>query len=208
MRVIDHLVYAVPNLADGVAEVAQRLGVTPTVGGRHPSFGTHNALVALAGGGYLEILAPDPTNHTAPRPRWMGVDVLSAPRLTRWAVGSSDLTADAARLAAYEPELGRVVDGARQRPDGAWLRWRLTVPRPLPEVEVVPFCIDWSGSAALPTDGLPAPQLRLTALRLTHPDPAAVRPVVEALGLAVTVTTGPARIAATLVGPVGTLTLD
>lgn len=45
---IDHLVYAVPDLRAAVADVEERLGVRARDGGRHTGPGTYNALLALA----------------------------------------------------------------------------------------------------------------------------------------------------------------
>jgi Glyoxalase-like domain len=44
---IDHLVYAVPDLATAVADVTERFGVRAEPGGQHAGRGTHNALLAL-----------------------------------------------------------------------------------------------------------------------------------------------------------------
>jgi hypothetical protein len=53
---IDHLVYAVPSLPAGIADVAERFGVRARAGGKHVGLGTHNALPLLAAlGADIEI---------------------------------------------------------------------------------------------------------------------------------------------------------
>lgn len=56
---LDHLVCALPDLAAGVAEFAERTGVTPVAGGSHPG-GTANYLVGFGPATHLEIIGPDP----------------------------------------------------------------------------------------------------------------------------------------------------
>jgi hypothetical protein len=46
---IDHLVYATPDIEATVDELAERLGVRATPGGRHRGLGTWNALLGALG---------------------------------------------------------------------------------------------------------------------------------------------------------------
>jgi hypothetical protein len=50
---VDHLVYATADLDRGVAEIELLLGIRASPGGRHPAWGTRNALVALGSMSYL-----------------------------------------------------------------------------------------------------------------------------------------------------------
>jgi len=84
---IDHLVYATPDLATTVGLLTDRLGTAPTPGGAHPGRGTRNALVGLGDGAYLEIIGPDLEQPAPLSARPFGIDTLSAPALA--ACGSS-----------------------------------------------------------------------------------------------------------------------
>jgi len=71
---IDHLVIAAPDLASGTAHVADVLGIAPQGGGAHPRMGTHNRVLGMFGGMYLEVIAIDPEAAAPQRPRWFGLD--------------------------------------------------------------------------------------------------------------------------------------
>ena len=72
---VDHLVVFAADLAGGVDWCQRTLGISPTAGGEHPLMGTHNRLLALGGGAYLEIIAIDP-DAAAPEPPRRGSEVI------------------------------------------------------------------------------------------------------------------------------------
>lgn len=173
---IDHLVFAAPTLEAGIGEVEVRLGVRPVPGGRHPAFGTHNALVALGSEIYLEVIAPDPGLPPPPRGVGFGAAAVNRPRLVTWALRSDDI-----RASAEAAGLGGVGAGERELKDGSILRWRLSDPYAERCDGLVPFLIDWAGSphpaASAPCGG------HLAGFRLRHPTPRAVRARLSRLGL-------------------------
>ncbi|GAA0527737.1 VOC family protein [Saccharopolyspora thermophila] len=175
---LDHLVYGVPDLEAGVRALATLLGVDPVPGGRHPDHGTRNYLVSLGGRSYLEIIGPDPEATTPPTS--FGLATLTAPRLVTWAVRADDIEARvaAARAAGHDP--GDVLPMSRRTADGTLLEWRLAKAEPRPRDGLVPFLIDWGGTRHPTEAGLP--ELRLRSLRAEHPDPAAVRADLRAVG--------------------------
>lgn len=178
---VDHLVYAVPNLEKAIADLEKKLGVAPVMGGQHRSQGTHNALIHLGNSCYLEIIAPDPSNKDFSGQRWMGIDLVTTPKITRWAVKSNDLDRDSAYLSTVDPRLGELKGGSRKKPDGSKLFWKATVTLPTPEVEVLPFIIDWKG-ADHPTNSLPR-VCKLIELHGMHPTPYMVEAAVHSLNV-------------------------
>jgi hypothetical protein len=81
---LDHLAIAAETLEDGVAWAEVRLGVSFQAGGKHARYATHNRLLGLADGLYLEVIAADP-NASCDGARWFGLDKSSGPpRLVNW----------------------------------------------------------------------------------------------------------------------------
>lgn len=196
-RGVDHLIYAVPDLGRGVEEVEARLGVRPEPGGRHPEYGTRNALLSLGPESYLEVMAPDPALPRPERGRLFGLDTAEEPRLATWALRSEAIEADAARVRSRGVPLGPVREGHRDRPDGTVLSWRLTDPYAVPLHGVVPFLIAW-GETPHPAGSAPAAG-ELAGLRAEHPEPEAVREALRALGVEMRVEPGRrARLIATV----------
>jgi len=189
LRRVDHLVYAVPDLDGGVADLERRLGVRATPGGQHPGRGTRNALIALGPDSYLEILAPDPAQPAPAGGRWFGVDRNAPARLAGWAAKGADLRRVAASAAVRGVPLGPVVAGSRQRPDGVTLQWTLTDPGVSPVLSLVPFFIDWAGGPHPAATAARGPVLE--SLRAEHPRPDLAREPLAALGIDLPVDPGP-----------------
>ena len=177
---IDHIVWVVPNLEKGMELFEQLTGVKPVFGGYHKTLGTKNALVSLGNESYFEILAIDKNSAIAP-PRWMGIDFITEPTITRWALKSENLESDCQILKNYKSELGTINEGQRTLTSGEVLKWKLTMPIPDPKVEVAPFLLDWSASAAHPTQNLPV-HCKLLKIEFTHSQPESVNPVLQSFG--------------------------
>ncbi len=195
MPELDHLVYATPDLERTVDALEASLGVRAAEGGRHMGEGTRNALLALGPSSYLEILGPDPGQPAPARPLWLGLEGLTQPSLTRWAMRTGDLETIGERARAAGARLGPVEDGKRRRADGSLLTWRFTDPRVPTADGLVPFFIDW-GSSPHPAASAPF-GASVLALRAEHPHPAGVVSLLKALLVDLPVTRGdrPALIA-------------
>ena len=83
MLELDHLVVACLDLDDGDAWLRRRLGVALAPGGRHTGWGTHNRLLQLGAGVYLELIAPDPDAPDPQGPRPFRLD--DPDGLAKWA---------------------------------------------------------------------------------------------------------------------------
>lgn len=183
---LDHLVVVTPDLEAGVRWIEERLGARPVAGGRHPAWGTWNALLALDDGAYLEVLAPDPAATPAPGPGLAGVHRATEPRLATWAARVPDLAEATSALRALGLDPGDPEAGERRTADGRVLRWRLTDPLRVRAGGVVPFLIDW-GETPHPSETIGAAAGRVVRLSLRHPEPDRVARWLAALGAEVEV---------------------
>ena len=178
---IDHIVLSVPNLKEGILWVEKKLGIRPIYGGQHLTEGTHNALLNLGNECYLELLAIDISNKKINAPRWMGIDLIKKPAITRWAVKSDNLEQEIEFLKNVNPLLGNYKSGSREKSDGSILRWQLSIPLPEPKIEVTPFLIDW-GNSTHPSTSLET-QCELVDLKFEHPEPTKIQKVMTNLNL-------------------------
>lgn len=180
---IDHIIYAVQDLNTAILEFEEKLGVRPIFGGYHKSFGTKNALIYLGDSCYLELLAADESNTAIAKPRWMGIDLLQKNQITRWALKSNTLENDSALLKKIDSKMGNIQSGSRNMADGGVLQWDLIMPLPKPQVELVPFMLDWSKSKMHPTNSLPTMDCKLIELYGSHPTPEKFELIFEQLDI-------------------------
>ena len=186
---VDHLVYATGDLYRGIAEIEQLRGIRASLGGRHRTWGTRNALAGLGPRCYLEIIAADPEHSPSSGARPFGLDQDGPSRLVGWAANATEL--EQLRAAAFRSgvTLGDVQSGCRQRPDGTVLSWRLTDLCCVVADGIIPFFIDWGlSSHPAPTAAAGA---TLVSLRAQHPNAGHVSEMLRAFALPLPVTTGP-----------------
>jgi hypothetical protein len=180
---IDHIIYAAPDLKKAAAVIEQRFGVRAAYGGQHMGQGTHNMLLALGPRTYLEIIAPDPEQPEPSAPRPYGVDGVTQGRLVGWALACGDIekARATARSRGFDP--GDPIEGQRVTTTGTLLQWRLT--RNALTAGPIPFLISW-GQTINPASSAPA-GLVLESLRIEHADPSSVLGPLNALGAQVEV---------------------
>jgi len=115
---------------------------------------------------YFEILAPDPDRPIQEK-RWMGIDLIETPRITRIAFSTDQIDQKAKLLHAYDPHLGQVSKGERQTSNGSCIRWMMTLPYHSPLIDLAPFYIDWSDSPAHPSEMLDDQSIELMHIKVT-----------------------------------------
>ncbi len=185
IELVDHLVFAVTNLQAGSDYIAEMTGVRPVQGGSHPQWGTANVLLSLGEGMYLEVIGPDPDQPGFTGKRVFGIDELTGPTLQTWAARSQQIERMSEIELSPGLQLGKVLQGERQRPDGVTLRWKLTDPQVSPADGQIPFLIDW-GDTPHPSTATPQ-GVTLVGLRFEHPQPDLVADRLERLGITVEV---------------------
>lgn len=176
---LDHLLIGAADLERASAEFARATGVRPVYGGRHPR-GTHNALVALDDGAYLELVAVQPgATRPASFPELSPADGLVP---IGWAVaggGLADLRGaiERAGFALSEPQ-----PGSRVTPAGATLEWRTF--GLATKLANGPFFIAWSPATPHPSTTSPA-GCTLRSFAIASPDAEPLRRLATALALPV-----------------------
>lgn len=165
---LDHIAVAGCSLAEAVAHVEDALGVALQPGGQHAMFGTHNRLLGLADGLYLEAIAIDLQATPQRQPCWFDLDRFSGPpRISNWICRCTDL----AQVLTHLPE-GAGEPVALTRGD---LKWDMAVPADgiLLYDNMFPALIEWH--SAHPAPRLEQRGCRLHQLSLSHPRAEALR---------------------------------
>lgn len=195
---LDHLAVACVSLSEGTAWVQERLGVTLQPGGQHARYGTHNTLLGLADGLYLEVIAKEPGAVPDAGHSWFGLDDFSGPpRLANWICQTDDMAA-APAVAGQAHALAR-----------GELAWQITVPDDgsLPMDGGFPTLIAWAQGTVHPATRLAPSGCALLRLDVAHPDVDEIAATLTFDDPRVRLSKGPFAIQATFETPNGLRTL-
>jgi Glyoxalase-like domain len=194
MMELDHVLVAVDDLDAAAEEVEERHALASVEGGRHQGLGTANRIVPL-GETYLELVAVVDEAEAANSGfgSWVAGGV--QPRLLGWCVRTDDLDGVADRLGLT------IADGARARPDGTVLRWRMAGLERSADEPSLPFFIEWRAGTPYPGEAL-AQSATIGKLRLQG-DPGRIAQWVDGANHPLAVSAGrPAILGAVLDGAV------
>jgi hypothetical protein len=227
---IDHLVVMAPSLDVGVQWCEATLGITPSAGGEHEKYGTHNRLFKIATPqfplAYFEIIAINPEAVIPKRlqvTRWFDMDdavlqktIAQEPRLVHFVSSTDDIKAARHALRTQGIERGQIVHASRKSSKGM-LHWQITVREDGERLfnGCLPTLIQWGKPDAAeplrlhPRNSLPRSGVTLQSLTLHHPSGPKLQTALDAVGLTgVEVLTGPANLVATLQTPKGLVQLQ
>ena len=116
---LDHIIVAVSDLDQAIADF-RILGFTTFFGGVHAGGETHNALICLLDGSYIELIAPtDPALPPSSSP-YLG----RGKGFAGYAMLVDDMAVQAAQMQARGLAFDGPKAGGRQRTDGQMLRWQ------------------------------------------------------------------------------------
>ncbi len=161
---LDHIAIAGETLAAATEHCEASLGVPFQKGGEHAVYGTHNTLLGVLDGLYVEAIAVNPEAQPQRSPRWFDLDRFSGrARVTNWICRCKNLDTI---LEALPEGFGQPV--SLQRGD---LRWRMAVPVDgvLPFDGCAPALIEWEDELH-PSEMLDTAPLQMNELTISHPN--------------------------------------
>ena len=187
---IDHFMYGVPDLDQGVEWASDVFGIKPAYGGEHVGLGTRNALMSL-GNTYLEIIAPDPGQKL---PGTLGEQFANLPSggMVTWALEGALSSLSATLLDLGVPTTGPIPT-QRQTAEGDMLVWELLFPKDSEHGMRFPFFIDWL-ECANPKDTNPVGG-QFQTIEVTTPEGAKLQALMRAIDLDITIKSGDPQIA-------------
>ncbi len=164
---VDHIMLGAGDLERAINEFETATGVRPEYGGKHPT-GTHNALVSLGNGTYLELIAP----QVDAKPTTFTNELAKLGRLTPigWAVSAAEAHGLRQRLVNAGFAVTSPEPGSRIKPSGATLRWQTFGLND--ELQGAPFFIAWAPESPHPSSTSPG---GCTLERLTVASPESER---------------------------------
>ena len=168
---IDHIVIGASCISEGVSYVKNMLGVDIPYGGEHIKMGTHNHLMKLGNGTFLEVIAINENMASPSRPRWYGLDDLytrrcieGQPSLLTWVVNTRNMKG---LMQQANFSLGKSELISRGN-----LSWYIGLPDDgrLLAGGLLPYAIEWHADMH-PSEGMADLGCNLKSLEIYHPYP-------------------------------------
>lgn len=206
LSILDHLVYATPDVDATIEQLEQLFSVRAAIGGRHPGWGTKNALLSLGPKAYLEILGPDSSQPDPGQPRPLGIDTISQARLVSWVARTDDIQSVIEKAKGQGLDLGDLLEKSRKKPDGSVLKWTMTDPMKHRKDGIIPYFINW-GDSVHPAEDSPR-GCKLIKLDVSHPDAERVNELLRYLELDFRAGLGSVALKATIECPKGQIILE
>jgi Glyoxalase-like domain len=176
---LDHIVVGATALEEGVKHVEDVLGVTLSDGGKHGFMGTHNKVLRLGAGVYLEVIAIDRASPAPLRPRWFSLDspefqdsLIGNPRIIHWVVRTRNIEQAVAQIECANHPIISASRGA--------LKWKITIPDDgsLLFDGAFPTLIEWTEGAHV-SEQMADKGCKLAGLKIEHPRTAEISALLQ-----------------------------
>ncbi len=175
----DHFLVGCSSLETGIQYIKNKTGVEAIPGGKHPTIGTHNALISLGDKTYLEIIAPDP-EATSLVSDYNFLKELKNPELFYWAARTENMDSLLKKINDAGYQNSGIHPGSRERKDGTVLKWRsLSVGTAIAN-DVIPFFIEWDKNSKHPSVDSPA-GCTIAGFEIEYPEPEKLIAIFEQL---------------------------
>ncbi len=167
MLKLDHFAFGVGKLKSGILQMSEILGADPIGGGKHPLFGTHNALWRIETSSYpiyLEVIAIDYDAITPARSRWFGLDdslvqdrIKNKPSLLTFIANTTDIIKASKNM---PQDIGKPIKVSRDN-----LSWKFSLldDGSLIDNGALPYLIEWP-KGAKPVDNMAGQNIRLLSM--------------------------------------------
>lgn len=150
------------GLAAAVRRLEGELGISFRDGGFHPSFGTRNNIITVAGGRHIEVV--EVLEHPAAEKAVFGQAVRAR---TEQGGGWLAWVIEVDAMSGLEERLGRsAVHGTRQFPDGRRLEWDQIGVKGLLADPQLPFFVRWVSEPGLRPSALEPVAVEILEIRL------------------------------------------
>ena len=172
MITLDHIAISGKTLDEASDHIESSLGVKLQEGGCHDRYGTHNRLLSLADGIYLEAIAINPKAEKPAYPRWFNLDNFDGtPRITNWICRSENIYLEFKNIFFENAEIIHITRNK--------LKWFMALPKNgiLPFDGAFPALLQWKTNP--PTTKLVPSGCSLKHMTIFHPEAAKLRKKIQ-----------------------------